>query len=54
MVSTSAIRGTLRTTTSSAVSTLAARMGRAPFLFPAGVTVPDSGTPPSMTNFSIG
>src|SRR3712207_1014289 len=54
IVSTSRIRGTLRTTTSSSVSTHAARIGRAPFLLPAGVTVPDSGTPPSMTNFSMG
>ena len=28
-------------------------MGRAAFLLPAGTTVPDSGTPPSMTNFSM-
>ena len=28
-------------------------MGRAAFLLPAGVIVPDSGTPPSITNFSI-
>jgi putative nucleotidyltransferase with HDIG domain len=28
-------------------------MGSAAFLFPAGVTVPESGTPPSMTNFSM-
>jgi putative nucleotidyltransferase with HDIG domain len=27
-------------------------MGRAAFLLPAGVTVPESGAPPSMTNFS--
>src|SRR5919107_4320462 len=54
MASTSAIRGTLSTTTSSVVSRHAARIGRAAFLLPAGVTVPDSGTPPSMTNFSMG
>src|SRR3954454_23579618 len=54
IASTSRMRGTLRTTTSSEVSTEAARMGRAPFLFPAGTTVPESGTPPSMTNFSMG
>ena len=30
-----------------------ARIGSAPFLFPAGPIVPDSGTPPSITNFSI-
>ena len=29
-------------------------IGSAPFLLPAGVIVPDSGTPPSMTNFSRG
>src|SRR3954469_23270577 len=53
IASTSRMRGTLRTTTSSVVRTEAARIGRAPFLFPAGVTVPRSGTPPSMTNFSM-
>ena len=47
------MRGTLRTTTSSSVRTHAARIGSAPFLFPAGTIVPDSGTPPSMTNFSM-
>ena len=31
-----------------------ASSGSAAFLFPAGTTVPDSGTPPSMTNFSMG
>ena len=36
------------------VSRQAASSGRAAFLLPAGTTVPDSGTPPSMTNFSIG
>src|SRR3712207_8573332 len=41
IVSTSRMRGTLRTTTSSSVSTEAARIGSAPFLLPAGVTVPD-------------
>ena len=50
---TSLILGTLRTTTSSSVRTEAARMGRAPFLLPAGTIVPDSAMPPSMTNFSI-
>ena len=35
------------------MSRQAARSGRAAFLLPAGTTVPDSGTPPSMTNFSI-
>ena len=53
IASTSRIRGTFAITTSSSVRTEAARMGRAPFLFPAGVTVPDSGTPPSITNFCI-
>src|SRR5690242_14153896 len=53
IASTSRMRGTLRTTTSSVVRTDAARMGRAPFLLPAGTTVPHRGTPPSMTNFSI-
>ena len=50
---TSLIFGTLRTTTSSSVRTEAARMGRAPFLLPAGTIVPDSAMPPSMTNFSM-
>src|SRR3954453_10570529 len=53
MAWTSRMRGTLRTTTSSAVSADAARQGRAAFLLPAGTTVPDSGAPPSMTNFSM-
>ncbi len=53
IASTSRIRGTLRSTTSSLVSSEAARMGRAPFLLPAGTTVPDNGTPPSITNFCI-
>ena len=47
------MRGTLRTTTSSSVRSARARIGSAPFLFPAGTIVPDSGTPPSMTNFSM-
>ena len=53
IASTSRMRGTLRTTTSSVVRTDAARMGSAPFLLPAGITVPDSGTPPSMRNFCM-
>src|SRR3954466_4901260 len=53
IASTSRMRGTLRTTTSSAVRADAARMGRAAFLLPAGMTLPDSGVPPSMTNFSM-
>ncbi len=35
------------------VSRQAARIGSAPFLFPAAVIVPDNGTPPSITNFSM-
>ena len=54
IASTSLIRGTLRRITSSSVSRHAARIGSAPFLLPAGTIVPLSGTPPSMTNFSIG
>ena len=50
---TSAIRGTLRITTSSSVSSADARIGSAPFLLPAGTIVPDNGTPPWMTNFSM-
>ena len=53
IASTSRMRGTLRTTTSSSVRMLAARMGSAPFLFPAGMSVPESGTPPSITNFCM-
>src|SRR5215210_1938211 len=51
--SVSRIRGTLWSVTGSSVSRQAARSGRAAFLFPAGTTVPDSGTPPSMTNLSM-
>ena len=54
IVSTSLMRGTLRTTTSCSVSREAASAGNAPFLLPAGTTVPESGRPPSMTNFSTG
>ena len=53
MASTSRIRGTLRSTTSSSVRSVAASAGRAAFLLPAGTTVPDSGWPPSMMNFSM-
>ena len=53
IAATSLIFGTLRTTTSSSVRTEAARMGRAPFLLPAGVIVPESAVPPSMTNFCM-
>ena len=49
----SRIFGTLCRTTCWSVSRHAASSGRAAFLLPAGTTVPDSGTPPSMTNFSI-
>src|SRR5918999_2244252 len=51
--SVSRICGTLCSTTRSSVNRQAASSGRAAFLFPAGTTVPDSGTPPSMTSFSI-
>src|SRR5205814_10646243 len=54
IASTLLIRGTLCRITSSEVSRHAARIGSAPFLLPAGVIVPDSGTPPSITNFSTG
>src|SRR6186997_452014 len=50
IVSTSRIRGTLETTTGPVASTVAARIGSAPFLLPAARTVPDTGRPPSMTN----
>ena len=52
--SVSRIRGTLCRVTRSSVSNAQASSGSAAFLFPAGTTVPDSGTPPSITNFSIG
>src|SRR6187551_2153017 len=50
IVSTSRIRGTFDTTTGAVASTVAARIGSAPFLLPAARTVPDTGRPPSMTN----
>ena len=53
MASTSRMRGTLRTITCSSVSRHAARAGRAAFLLPAGTMLPESGAPPSMTNFSM-
>ena len=53
IASVSRIRGTLCSTTCSSVSRQAASSGRAAFLLPAGTMVPDSGTPPSMTSFSI-
>ena len=52
IVSTSRIRGMLCRTTGSLVSRHAARIGSAPFLFPAAVTRPLSGVPPSITNDS--
>ena len=53
IASTSRIRGTLPSVSSASVSTEAARIASAPFLLPAGTTVPLSGAPPWMTNFSI-
>src|SRR4051794_15314641 len=53
IASVSRMRGTLPITTGSSVSRLAASNGRAAFLLPAGTMVPDSGTPPSMTSFSM-
>src|ERR671937_1506302 len=52
IVSTSRIRGTLRSTTGSALSTHAARIGSAPFLFPEARMEPLSERAPSMTNDS--
>ena len=52
IVSTSRMRGTLRSTTGSSVSRHAARIGSAPFLFPATRTRPLSGLPPSITKDS--
>jgi hypothetical protein len=53
IVSTSRMRGTFTSSTGSSVRTDAARIGSAPFLFPAARTVPSSGTPPSMTKDSV-
>ena len=50
IISTSRMRGTFESTTSSEASTVAARIGRAPFLFPDARIVPESGRPPWMTN----
>ena len=50
IVSTSRMRGMFVSTTGSDASTVAARIGSAPFLLPAARTVPDSGRPPSITN----
>src|ERR687888_2409172 len=52
IVSTSRMRGTLRSTTGSGLSTHAARIGRAPFLFPAARMEPLSDRAPSMKNDS--
>src|SRR5436190_6452145 len=52
IVSTSRIRGTFVSVTGSSVSRQAARIGSAPFLFPAARIVPLSGCFPSMTNAS--
>ena len=52
IVSTSRMRGTLRSTTGSALSTHAARIGSAPFLFPEARMEPFSERAPSMTKDS--
>src|ERR671931_446926 len=52
IVSTSRMRGTFRSTTGSALSTHAARIGSAPFLFPEARMEPCSDRAPSMTNDS--
>src|ERR671922_103052 len=49
IVSTSRIRGTFRSTTGSGLSRQPARIGSAPFLFPAARIVPLKARPPSMT-----
>ena len=53
IVSTSRIRGTFDSVTGSLASSVAARIGSAPFLFPAAETRPARGGPPSMTKHSI-
>ena len=53
IVSTSRIRGTFDSVTGSLASSVAARIGSAPFLFPAAETRPARGVPPSMTKLSI-
>ena len=53
IVCTSRIRGTFVSCTGSDASTVAARIGSAPFLFPAARTVPLSGRPPSITKACI-
>src|SRR4051812_22847493 len=47
------MRGRLAISTGSSVSSVAARIGRAPFLFPAARTRPERGRPPSITNDSV-
>src|SRR3954462_7606989 len=53
IASVSRMRGTLAISTRSSVRRLAGTIGSAAFLFPAAWMVPDSGTPPSMTSFSM-
>src|SRR4051795_8976490 len=53
IASVSRMRGTLAISTRSSVRRLAASSGSAAFLFPAAWMVPESGTPPSMTSFSM-
>ena len=50
ITSTSRMRGRFVSRTSSEASTVAARIGSAPFLFPDARIVPESGRPPWMTN----
>ena len=50
---TSLISGRLCKIIGSSLSKVAANIGKAAFLFPAGVTSPLSGIPPSIRNFSI-
>src|SRR3954454_23498995 len=52
IVATSRIRGTFESSTGSVASSVAARIGSAPFLFPAARTLPERGCPPSITNDS--
>src|SRR4249919_2350955 len=52
IVSTSRIRGTFASITGSSVSRQAARIGSAPFLFPAAAIRPERGWAPSITNDS--
>ena len=50
MVSTSRMRGTFSMVQGASARRVAARIGRAAFLLPAGRTVPRSGRPPETTN----